>query len=489
MTSGTTTNGYGTYTLTAAGLWLYTLDNSNATVNALNDSSTPLTDRFTVYSADGTAQVVTITITGTDDQATIESGETVTGSVSSSGTQTSSSATVSDYWYFDATAGQFVTLEGQRLETNYDMAFWVFEGEVTAADLGSTISASDAGYVVFGDDELADSGPFGDPFVQFTAELTGTYTVIVVNYESDPGDGGDGQFSYTLELSIANNPPVANDDVWVISDDVTFTIPVNWLTNNDTDQNGDTLYVTGVTETISWLTPTFDGNGHLTGLNVTNPANVSGGSDTFSLTYTLSDGTVTDTGAIQLTVVSTDNDDDEINLNNNDFSWIDGQGDEDELTGDTSLTGNDAGIDNLFGGTGDDTLSGGAGNDSLSGGDGNDTLTGGAGNDTLTGGSGNDKFVFLLTTNGIDTITDFNNGNDTIQLEGSSFTAIGSSLSSTELAIVTSGSTGDSNDWIIYNSSTGALYYDLDANGATAAVQLATLSIGLSLNSSDFQII
>ena len=29
-------NGYGTYTLTAAGVWTYTLDNSNAAVQALN---------------------------------------------------------------------------------------------------------------------------------------------------------------------------------------------------------------------------------------------------------------------------------------------------------------------------------------------------------------------------------------------------------------------------------------------------------------------
>ena len=31
-----TTNGYGTYAVTAAGVWTYTLDNSNAAVQALN---------------------------------------------------------------------------------------------------------------------------------------------------------------------------------------------------------------------------------------------------------------------------------------------------------------------------------------------------------------------------------------------------------------------------------------------------------------------
>ena len=57
-------NGFGTFTLTGAGAWTYTLDNSNAAVQALNAGDT-LTDSFTVTTVDGTAQVVTITITGT----------------------------------------------------------------------------------------------------------------------------------------------------------------------------------------------------------------------------------------------------------------------------------------------------------------------------------------------------------------------------------------------------------------------------------------
>ena len=78
-----TTNGYGTYGVTAAGVWTYTLDNTNATVNALNESSPPLSDTFTVLSADGTAQLVTITITGTNDAAIITG--TTTGAVDEAG--------------------------------------------------------------------------------------------------------------------------------------------------------------------------------------------------------------------------------------------------------------------------------------------------------------------------------------------------------------------------------------------------------------------
>ena len=45
--------GYGTFTMTAAGVWTYTLDNANSAVQALNAGDT-LTDSFTVTTVDGT---------------------------------------------------------------------------------------------------------------------------------------------------------------------------------------------------------------------------------------------------------------------------------------------------------------------------------------------------------------------------------------------------------------------------------------------------
>src|SRR4029434_7237839 len=74
--------GYGTFTMTTDGVWTYTLDNSNTAVQALNVGDT-LTDTFTVTTVDGTPQVVTITITGTDDAAVI-TGDT-TGAVVEAG--------------------------------------------------------------------------------------------------------------------------------------------------------------------------------------------------------------------------------------------------------------------------------------------------------------------------------------------------------------------------------------------------------------------
>jgi VCBS repeat-containing protein len=76
------TGGYGTFTMTADGLWTYTLDNTNCKVQALNVCD-KLTDCFTVTTIDGTPQVVTITINGANDAAVVNG--TATGSVTEAG--------------------------------------------------------------------------------------------------------------------------------------------------------------------------------------------------------------------------------------------------------------------------------------------------------------------------------------------------------------------------------------------------------------------
>src|SRR5204863_7887269 len=62
--------GHGSYEMTAAGVWTYTLNNNDSAVQALNNGGT-LSDTFTVHTADGTAQLVTITIDGTNDAAVV----------------------------------------------------------------------------------------------------------------------------------------------------------------------------------------------------------------------------------------------------------------------------------------------------------------------------------------------------------------------------------------------------------------------------------
>lgn len=83
-----------------------------------------------------------------------------------------------------------------------------------------------------------------------------------------------------------------------------------------------------------------------------------------------------------------------------------------------------SGIESITGGTGEDILIGDKNANTLNGGDGNDRLDGGAGNDTLNGGDGDDTFVY--DGQGKDTIDDFNQGEDVLEITGApkTFTSV-----------------------------------------------------------------
>ena len=66
----TSDHGYGSFVMTVDGHWTYTLDEGNCAVQALNVGQT-LTDTFVVKTVDGTAQMVTVTIDGSNDAAVI----------------------------------------------------------------------------------------------------------------------------------------------------------------------------------------------------------------------------------------------------------------------------------------------------------------------------------------------------------------------------------------------------------------------------------
>jgi len=61
-------------------------------------------------------------------------------------------------------------------------------------------------------------------------------------------------------------------------------------------------------------------------------------------------------------------------------------------------------------------------------------------------------------------------------------------LASTYFNSNATGAAADSNDYILYNATTGALSYDADGNGAGAAVQFATLTTKPQITASDFMI-
>ena len=139
------------------------------------------------------------------------------------------------------------------------------------------------------------------------------------------------------------------------------------------------------------------------------------------------------------------------------------------LTGSSAINGAGNALANV--------ITGNSGANRLSGDAGNDTLEGGAGADRLTGGIGADTFVFNQSS-GIDRITDFAKGTDKISLSKSDFSGLGDVGTLTSEAFYAAAgavTAHDGTDRVIYNKTTGALYYDADGQGGAAAVQFAVL--------------
>ena len=150
-------------------------------------------------------------------------------------------------------------------------------------------------------------------------------------------------------------------------------------------------------------------------------------------------------------------------------------------------------IENVTGGLGGDVLRGDNFANRLSGGNGNDTLAGRGGSDTLVGGEGGDRFDFdsALLSAGIDRIADFNPTDDTIRLENAVFTSLSSlgQLAETAFRSNTTGLAQDSDDFLIYETDTGKLFYDANGNASGGASQIAVLDKGLVLTNADFIVI
>jgi Ca2+-binding RTX toxin-like protein len=145
----------------------------------------------------------------------------------------------------------------------------------------------------------------------------------------------------------------------------------------------------------------------------------------------------------------------------------------------------------------DNYLYGNVGNNQLAGGTGNDSLFGGAGEDSLTGGLGNDEFIFrgVFGSLGVDTIIDFTLSTDKITLSKATFTlltgVVGAGFSvGSEFASVTS-NVDTSSAVIVYNSSTGGLFYN--SNGSESGLglggQFAVITGNPTLAATDFKLV
>jgi Ca2+-binding RTX toxin-like protein len=144
-----------------------------------------------------------------------------------------------------------------------------------------------------------------------------------------------------------------------------------------------------------------------------------------------------------------------------------------------------AGNDTINGQNEDDILQGSSGFDIINGGQGDDTIYGGANADVLTGGKQEDTFRIgfapreSIPTNaidnlGVDTITDFNLDQDIIELDADVFAELADTLRA-DFSNAKSLAAADQNAVLIYDRSSGLVYYNEDA--ATTGDEKAILQL------------
>ena len=152
-------------------------------------------------------------------------------------------------------------------------------------------------------------------------------------------------------------------------------------------------------------------------------------------------------------------------------------------------------IEGFIGSVAADRITGTSSANRIDAGAGDDTLGGGRGNDTLLGGAGRDSFEFRESPAraNADRITDFASGVDKIWLDDAAHSRVGALGNFAAGDVRFWAGAGavrghDANDRVIYDVSTGNLYYDADGSGRGGAVLIATLEGAPSIGAADLAV-
>jgi len=256
---------YGTYAVDAAGEWTYTLDDSNADVDALNVGDI-LTDSFVVLSEDGTPQTVTITIDGAND------APVVTGPVTAAADEDSSifaldllsGASDVDSASLSVVAGSVSGLQpgmflaGSTLNVDPSDSFFqsLPEGDSETYTVSFDIIDGDGGLVsqtaditITGTNDLAvlSGVTTGAVIEDNTAPATGTLTIM---------DADDGESLVQEILPTANNSVSGFGSFEVLADGT-------WAYTLDSSHSDVQALEIGQTTTDSIIVSSLDGSATL----------------------------------------------------------------------------------------------------------------------------------------------------------------------------------------------------------------------------------
>jgi VCBS repeat-containing protein len=392
------TNGYGTYTIDASGHWTFNVNDSNGTVQALNVGGS-LTDSFTIHSADGTAQTVTVTIYGANDAAVI-TGTTTGNVVESGGALFSGTPTASgsvDDTDVDNTSHQF-TAVATATATDHGYGSYTIDG---SGNWSFTLNNNNVNVQA-----LNDGDHYTETFTVHTIDGTAQVISVVIDGHNEVfngtggadlmagtvyGDtmtGGDGNDVYRVNNIADKVVEAANQGEDTVQTTVNYTLSANV---EDMIMNGhDNL--TGTGNELNNLMSGNNGDNTLLGMAGDDLLRGQAGNDTLeggSGDDNLDGGAGSDTASYASAGTG-------VNVSLLITSYQDTGG---------------AGFDKLIS---IENLTGSAFNDTLIGDSGRNVLTGGAGADTMTGGLGIDTFVYKAASDSAfgnaDTITDLSNG-------------------------------------------------------------------------------
>jgi Ca2+-binding RTX toxin-like protein len=127
--------------------------------------------------------------------------------------------------------------------------------------------------------------------------------------------------------------------------------------------------------------------------------------------------------------------------------------------------------------------------DTIVGGAADDTITGGGGDDTITLGGGSDIVIFN-SLSGNDTITDYDVAFDSIQLDNAIYTSLADGpLTVANFRSGAGAVASDGDDYIMYDTSNGNLFYDPDGNIPGGSVLIGTFNGAPSLLLAEFLVI
>ncbi|MFO0385033.1 MAG: DUF4347 domain-containing protein, partial [Pirellula sp.] len=420
------TGTYGTINISSTGAFTYTVDNNNATVQALRTSGNTLSDTFTYTMRDtlgltSTTQI-TVTIQGANDTPSditgtltiaensangnavatvtgtdIDSGDTRTWSLtdsaggrfainSSTGQVTVANSTLLDY---ETATSHNVTIR----VTDTAGAFFDKVFAVTVSDVAEALTLT-AGIDLFTDNGVTET----------SVDASGGDDLVYASSGNDNLNGGTG----TDTVSYGNATSAVTVSLATTSSQATVG------SGTDTLQQFENLRGSAFNDTL-----TGDANGNtLRGLGGNDTFTGGAGDDTFNID--LGTDTITDLGdgfdIVNISAGATAN-------ATVAAAWTATASTSNAGTASVTASGFSINVSAATGASGWTitnsgnatavTLTGSANADVLTGGTNADTLVGGAGNDSLTGGAGDDTFT---VASGTDTITDLGNGADVVNI-------------------------------------------------------------------------